>query len=678
MGNADGKVAVMDFSEYFSLYRVFTSHMVLQRERPIVFSGKAEPGKAVRVVFAGRTVEAVAGEGGEWRAEFPAMEAGGPLSLTVSGAEGAEALVLEDILIGEVWMCTGQSNMEMPVDSSNPFFRISNPEEVLKTAGNPRIRLFNAMLTRCLAPSGPLEDVSGPGWQVADAKSVADFSACGYFFGRELEKELDVPIGLIATAWGGTDIASWISARKFEEKHWTPLYDSDLEAEARVWADWMKSQESRAFADWLEKFECCCDSGEEFVEPEFDDSGWEECEELVTLPCPGRYVCRICFELPESVAGRDLVLKLGYVNDVDRTWFNGELIGSTNVDQPGFWMSLREYEVPGRCVRAGRNCITVVADDHYATGGICTAELKLSHDGEAIRIEPRRRVLAMSVLPDDFPPRPALPNFGVNRSPNGPNYPSTLFNAMLNPWFRYAVRGTLWYQGCHNNGEFTYYPLHKMLIDDMREHWNNPGMPFLLVQLAAYVQHQPENRLPDAEVDAMPFAEFPPFAVTREIQAEMPRARKGVGMVVSFDCGDHSDIHPRDKQTLGFRLARKAEAMVYDRTVACDGPEFAGFRQEEHAIRVYFRNTGSGLMTTDGESPRGFVLGDRTGKLYPAEAKIEGNTVVLTSPSVSEPQRVRYAFTGYCRVNLVNREGFPAVPFRSDAIDYERMFADLP
>ena len=257
-------------------------------------------------------------------------------------------------------MCTGQSNMEMPIDSANPFFRVSNPQEVLKTAENPRIRLFNAMLTRRLAPNGPLDDVSGPGWQLCDERSVADFSACGYFFGRELEKDLDVPIGLIATAWGGTDIASWISARKFEEKHWTPLRDSDTEAEKHAWEEWTKSEACRALSDWLEQFDRNGNSGEEFVRIDFDDSGWEECGESVSLPRPGRYVCRICFELPERAAGRELVLKLGSVNDVDRTWFNGELIGSTGVEKPGFWACLREYIVPGHCVRAGRNCIAII------------------------------------------------------------------------------------------------------------------------------------------------------------------------------------------------------------------------------------------------------------------------------------------------------------------------------
>ena len=320
----------------------------------------------------------------------------------------------------------------------------------------------------------------------------------------------------------------------------------------------------------------------------------------------------------------------------------------------------------------------MVADDHYGAGLVNVQELEFTAPGLAFKVRPECRIDTVFTLPADFPARPDVPSVGANRCPGGPNYPSTLFNAMLNPWFRYAVRGTIWYQGCHNNGEFTYYPLHKMLIDDLREHWHDPEMPFLLVQLAAFQEHSPENRREDAEAEAVPFAEFSPYALTREIQAEMPRARKQVGMIVSFDRGDHSDIHPRDKQTLGFRLARKAEHMVYGRETVCDGPEFAGFRQEGRQLRVFFRNVGSGLATSDGKVPAGFVLGDRSGFLAPAEAAIDGDTVVLSSDGIPEPQRVRYAFTGYCRVNLMNKEGFPAVPFRSDKLDYSGMFADLP
>lgn len=667
----------MKLSEKFALYRVFTSHMVLQRERPIVISGIAEPGNAVDVAFAGKSRNAVAGPDGEWHAEFPAMAAGGPHTLTVSGAVGCESLMLEDILIGEVWMCTGQSNMEMPVFSDNPFCRTLNAEEELKHANYPRIRLYNSMVTRRLAPNGPLKDETGLGWQVCNAKTAADFSACGYFFGRQLLQDLDVPIGLIATAWGGTDITAWISRKKFEAAHWLPFYDSPDE-QKRAWNAQRTTEHFKAVLDWLERFDSCGHANPNWLTLGFDDFGWKNPSgPTAVLSAPGRYVCRLNFDFPVDFVGRELLLDLGSINDVDKTFFNGEPVGSTGMETPAYWNADRKYTVPGSCVRSGRNCIAVVVDNHCGTGSVNIRELKITASGTTFKVQPECRINPVFILPPDFPKRPDVPSAGADRCPDGSNYPSTLFNAMLNPWFRYAVRGTIWYQGCNNNGEFTYYPLHKMLIDDLREHWHNPEMPFLLVQLAAFQVHSPENRRNDAEMDALPFSEFSPYALTREIQAEMPRARKQVGMVVAFDRGDHSDIHPRDKQTLGFRLARKAENMVYGRQAICDGPEFAGFRLERKQLRVFFRNTGSGLTTADGKAPTGFVLGDRFGFLFRAAAEIDGDTVVLTCDKIQEPQRVRYAFTNYCKVNLINKEGFPAIPFRSDKPDYSEMFFDF-
>ncbi|MDR0931781.1 MAG: hypothetical protein LBM70_02010 [Victivallales bacterium] len=668
----------MQFAEKFSLYRVFTSHMVLQRERPIVISGIATPDCAVRVTFAGTNIEAIADKDGQWSATFPAMSSGGEFTLTVSGKDGVPPIVLEDILIGEVWMCTGQSNMEMPIDSLNPFFRLSNPEEVLKTARNAQIRLYNVMPYSRLSPDKVLDDVNGVGWQLCDEKTAADFSACGYFFGRQLQADLDVPIGLIVTVWGGTPIEAWISQKKYKEMSYDAFIYHDEVTSDQFWKKWSNSEIGKKFMTWLEKFDSYGVSGTEIAPLNFDDSTWDECEGPIPLPAPGRYACRITFDLAPEFTGKTLQLHFNYVNDVDRTYFNGELIGSTGIDQRSYWVCPRDYTVPDSCVRSGKNCITIIADNHFAQGAIDTADLELSADGKVIRITPTRKFKTLFVLPDDFPVRPEAPNYDTLYTKYSPRYPSTLFNGVLYAWFRYAVRGMIWYQGCSNNGAFSYYPMHKMFIDDMREHWNDPEMPFLLVQLAAIASHQPENRLNDTEVDATPFAEYPPYAVTREIQAEMPRVRKNVGMITAFDCGDHSDIHPRDKETLGFRLAKKAEAMVYGKNVPCDGPEFAGFRQEKNRIRVFFRNTGSGLTTCDGKPPMGFVLGDSAGNLYRANAEIDGDSVVLDCPELLDPQRVRYAFTMFCRVNLMNKEGFPALPFRSDKVDYEPMYPDIP
>lgn len=224
------------------------------------------------------------------------------------------------------------------------------------------------MLTRRLAPEGPLTDEAGFGWQVCNAETAADFSACGYFFGRQLLKDLDVPIGLIATAWGGTDIAAWISREKFEAVRWQPFYDSPDEQE-RIWNTLKTADNFKALLSWLERFDACGKAAPECLAPEFDDSGWKPCPgATAVLPRPGRYVCRLSFELPAEFAGRELELKLGIINDVDATFFNGEAVGSTGVETPAYWSAERKYTVPGRCVRAGRNCIAVVADDHYGAG----------------------------------------------------------------------------------------------------------------------------------------------------------------------------------------------------------------------------------------------------------------------------------------------------------------------
>lgn len=667
----------MEFAKEFSFHRIFSSHMVLQRQRPIRLSGRATPGQYVTLSFDGKERCIAAGPDGEWQAEFPAMEAGGPCTLTLSGAPGVPPITLEDILIGEVWMCTGQSNMEMPVYSENPFWQTLDAKKELQRADHPRIRLYNSMLTRRIAPDGPLPEENGFGWQRCSTETVAQFSACGYFFGRTLEEDLDVPVGLIATAWGGTIIEAWISQRKFREKAWQPLIEQANIDE--MWRELQNSGEFRQLLDWLESFDALGKTDPALFQPDADDSAWQENHApCLALPVPGRYLCRVTIDLPAEFTGTDLTLETGTFNDTDRTFFNGELVGSTGVEHPAYWNISRKYRIPARLLRPGKNCVAIEVDNHYSTGSANMSNWKLSAGERVLELHPRCRWKAIFTVPEGFAIRPNVPNAGSGRTPDGPNYPSTLFNGMLFPWFRYAVRGTIWYQGCSNNGEFTYYPLHKMLIDDLREHWSDPEMPFLLVQLAAFHSHNPDHRLPESMFNKPEFPEFSAYGLTREIQAELPHVRKNVGMITAFDCGDHSDIHPRDKQTVGIRLAKKAEQMVYGREQVTDGPTFAGMRKEGSALRVFFRNTGSGLTTSDGKAPLAFALGSRTGGLYPAEAVIDGDSVVLSTPLVPEPQRVRYAFTGYCRVNLCNKEGFPALPFRSDKPDYEAMFPEIP
>ena len=405
----------MEFARKFSFHRIFTSHMVLQRERPIRLSGKAEPGRFVTLSFAGRERCVAAEADGEWFAEFPAMQAGGPYSLTLTGDRGVSPVTLDDILIGEVWMCTGQSNMEMPVYSENPFWRTLDAVEELKKADHPRIRLYNSMLTRRLAPDGPLTEENGNGWQLCNAETVALFSACGYFFGRTLEEDLDVPVGLIATAWGGTIIEAWISQRKFREKSWQPFIE-----QTRIEVMWNKLQETGEFRqlfDWLKNFDALGKADPALFQPETDDSSWQESTApCLSLPVPGRYMIRATFDLPETFSGKDLTLKIGVFNDTDRTFFNGEFIGATGMEQPAYWNICRQYRVPVRLLRAGRNCVGIEVDNHYSVGSANLNCWQISDGEQTLEFQPACRWINLFTVPAGFPPRPNVPTIGADRA----------------------------------------------------------------------------------------------------------------------------------------------------------------------------------------------------------------------------------------------------------------------
>lgn len=658
---------------FLEFYHVFTSHMVLQRRKKVSFSGWGAPQHPIEITFADTTRTVEADADGQWRIFFPPREAGGPYTVTAKDAITGECVVLDDVMVGEVWFCAGQSNMEMPIDSDNPFFRIANPAGERSRAEQPQLRIFNATFPRRISPYYPVTDYNGRGWRRCDGDSIADFSACAYFFGRKLLEDLKVPVGIIAAAWGGTDIEAWISAATLREFDWMPPTAS-TESAVAGWQAELQKDSYASLREWMTRFDQQGTTPSQWLKEDFDDSAWEEhsCK-FLEFPVPGRYLVRIHFNVPEMWRNRVCRLEFGFLNDADRTWCNGSFVGSTGVETPEYWAMPRSYELAAGLL-ATENCVAVELDNHCGTGYIASMSVVLTADGETLALPAKVRSQRVFALPPEFPPRPAMPTLGYTCSPFSANYPSTLFQSMLSPWFRYPVAGFAWYQGCNNNGQFSYYLLHQLLIDDVRRHWNDPELPFLLVQLAAFHDHRPEQRYEDAAIDELEFPEFSAYALTREIQAELPHVRSHVGVICAFDCGDHSDIHPRDKQTVGERLAAQAERMPPSGTGLAAGPVFAGFRREGERFRLYFHNIGSGLTTVDGKAPVGFALGDRTGRLFKATAEIDGDTVVLFCPEVTDPQRVRYAFTGCCRVNLINREGFPAFPFRSDKPDYAAMF----
>lgn len=660
-----------------ALHGVFTSNMVLQRGRPIVFSGTAAAGTEVSVEFAGRTVTATAGADGEWRAEFPAMEADGrQYSVKVSARALSEPLILGNMVVGDVWICSGQSNMEMPVGGNRPFFRAANYAEEVANAVHPDLRLFNASAKKYVSPGKVQTEPVGVGWDVCSPESVAAFSACGYFFGRDLQQELKIPVGLVNAAWSGTMIQPWISydAYKAAGRPEAKNIEAATSGDAVALLKKQEAEYAAACADWLEKFMASAPeataAAQAWKTPDFDDSGWTA---LAAAPLmmdgdvDGVAWFRKTVEIPDALAGKDMLLTLGAVDDYDETFFNGVKVGATGADVKNHWEAPRAYVMPGSLVKAGKNVIAVRAIDTRGGGG-------LTGPAENMALAPKDAPDAKILLSRDWRTRvefavdkaklPAEPKQPQNI--NSPSFPATLYNSLIAPWLRVPVCGVIWYQGCSNSwAPEDYYNLLPMMIRDWREKWRSPEMPFLLVQLAGYGIHSPDNRQPD-DFWTKQKPESDGFIEIREVQAEMLKLPM-VGMAVAIDVGDHSDIHPRDKQTLGKRLLAEYRRLVQKADIASPGPMFKGMKIDGGKIRVEFTNVGGGLTTKDGKKPGAFAIAGADGKYVWAQAEIDGDGVVVWADGVKEPKNVRYAWARFRGdVNLCNREGFPAVPFRSD------------
>ena len=379
-------------SETFTLHKVFSSRMVLQRRKPIRFSGTAEPDSHVLVRFNGKTVSAAADRNGEWLAEFPAMEAGGPYELTVEGRDKSRTIRLDDILIGEVWLCSGQSNMQMPVKGGR-FWQVRNSDEEVKNASHPQLRLFE--VKRVVSPGKILPDVPGGSWQVCTPESVRLFSAAAYFFGRQLQKDLGVPVGLIHASWGGTPIEPWISESAYEKANRHEIEAIRFaKAPTREQKERLrKSQEKvqREMDRWTERFlqsdPARSREAQAWKQPSYDDSAWSASKKPAPFPdnIDGVGWYRHSVEIPPSLAGRDMILRLGVVDDCDETFFNGVPIGQTDTRTPGYWTAQRVYPIPGKLVKAGKNGIAVRAIDHFSGGGFRSpGYLEVKGSGEKI------------------------------------------------------------------------------------------------------------------------------------------------------------------------------------------------------------------------------------------------------------------------------------------------------
>jgi sialate O-acetylesterase len=623
---------------------IISDNMVLQQGVKVRIWGNAKSGERVTVTLKDKSASAVADAQGRWQAWLDPLKAGGPLELTV---KGDNLLTIKNVLVGEVWLCSGQSNMEWPLVNT------VGGAETVAHANYPEIRLFTVTKN---TSSTPLADVGGH-WLVTTPDDAAHFSAVGYFFGRELYQHLKVPVGLIHSSWGGTPAEAWTRHDALLSPELKPIldkYESSLNALPQA-----KESYARALAAWEEK-NLYIDAGNKgealgYADPATSTADWSKMDlpkqfETAGLLIDGAVWFRKDVELPAAWSGKDLVLNLPPIDDEDVTYFNGTKVGSLGRATPNSYMVPRKYVVPGSLVRAGRNVIAVRVFDSAGEGGFSR--------GGAFSIGPNDSdPIALSGVWDykiELALEPKHPDWGSRPEAVGvsnQNNPSVLYNAMIAPLVPFAIRGVIWYQGESNAGRaYQYRTLFPTMIRDWRSAWGN-NFPFYFVQLANWHANK-------AEPDESDWAEL------REAQM-MTLREPQTGMAVTIDIGDENDIHPRNKLDVGRRLAAWALADTYKQKVIPSGPLYDRYTISGNEVRISFKHA-DGLKTLDGGPLKGFALAGEDRHFVWADARIEGDTVIVSSPKISKPVAVRYGWADNPIANLYNKAGLPASPFRTD------------
>jgi sialate O-acetylesterase len=620
--------------------------MVLQERAPVRIWGWAPDGEQVKVTLRGQSAAATA-KGGWWAVTLKPLEPGGPFDMTIAGQN---SVVIKDVLVGEVWVCSGQSNMEFPLE------RAANGKADIDAAADPMLRMFT--VGRQLAEV-PKTDVSAGSWESATPEARAHFSAVAYYMGRALRAARKVPIGLIHSSWGGTPAEAWTSRGALEE--WgmpkeafnalAPPSSAARDAYERRVEAWKAAGRPRGdFND-----PGVLNSAKAWAMPATDTRGWKS----MALPMAwerlgpdmefdGGVWFRKEVTVPASWAGRELELHLGAVDDNDTTYFNGVPVGATGVEIPTHWQVARRYRVPASAVRAGRAVIAVRVWDHGGEGGFMgpVNEMWVS----PANANPSERVALGGdwrfALEQTRPSMPTPP--GLNQ-----NLPSVLYNGMIAPLLPYTIRGATWYQGESNAGRAGQYrSLLSALIADWRADWRVGSFPFLIVQLAPYLAIDAEPRESD-------------WAALREAQDQVARQVPRTGLVVITDVGDEKDIHPTQKQPVGERLALVARKLAYKENIVASGPTFRSATVSGSKVVVSFDNVGKGLEVR-GDHLTGFAIAGKDEKFVNADATLVDNRVTVSSAQIAAPAHVRFGWANYPVVNLWNKDGLPATPFRTD------------
>lgn len=622
------------------LPKIFGDNMVLQRNKQIPVWGWADVNEKVTVQFNHQTKTIKAGKDGRWMVKLDIETAGGPYTLIV---KGKNTITFNNVMVGEVWICSGQSNMEFPIEG---WGKVMNYQQEEANANYPLIRQIKVPTTISTTPK---DDIPSGEWKVCSPQTAGDFTAVGYFFARELYNELKVPIGLINTTWGGTQIESWTSREAFENSDefkdmiaQMPMLDLDSLAKVR-------QEASRKKIESIQGTLPTTDEAQTWKNVDIDEShfghmhlpGLWEGQQLGDLD--GVVWFRKTVNINADEAGKSATLELAMIDDNDITYVNGMKVGETNS-----YNAKRNYTIPAGILKEGKNIIAVRVEDTGGGGGIYgdSSNMKLTIDNH------------VTPLYGDW--LFAVEKITGGSSSVGPNsYPTLLYNAMIQPLIPYAFEGVIWYQGEANAGRaYQYRKAFPLMINDWRKQWNAGDFPFYFVQLASWNADNGNSNKGST------------WAELREAQT-LTLSLPNTGMAVTTDIGNETDIHPKDKQDVGKRLAAIALHNVYGKDVVYAGPTYHSLQTNGNKITITFNNVGSGLMVKDKYGyVKGFEVAGADKQFHYVKAYIDDDKVVVYNDSVDAPVAVRYNWADYADDgNLFNKEGFPAVSFRTDNWD---------
>jgi sialate O-acetylesterase len=617
---------------------ILSDNMVLEKGVPIAVRGWADPAEKISVEFCGQRKVTTAAGSGNWSVTLdPLAQASTPAEMQV---KGRNTVRIRNVVIGDVWLASGQSNMEMPVN------QVQNAAQEIQAANYPNLRVF--MVEHDLA-SSPKDDCSGK-WLVCTPKNAGVFSAVAYFFARELHTKYGVPMGVINSSVGSSSCEAWTPADVLQAN---PALPRLATLDAKDYGNW-KTYET--FRRGVYDRHCCKDPGVKaeclaWARPDGDTSDWKDVEvpgsfESRGMNIDGAVWFRKEVDVPAGWAGHALSLYLGPISDNDVVFMNGQKVGATE-NRWRTWV-FRTYTIPPKLVRPGRNVVAVRIFNAIGPGGFSPtypAPLKLSKDQEHAIVLTGKWKSRVEVAM-----KPAKLPFPV---PTPYTIPTAFFNAMIAPLTHFPVRGFIWYQGETNAGAPRQHDiLFPAMIESWRKLWGNPTLPFYFVQLAGFRARQSQP----SEAGWAPF---------RESQLKT-LALRGTGMAVAIDIGDATNVHPKNKQDVGRRLARWAIRDCYgDRQIEVSGPLYASRAIEGDRIRIRFTHVGGGLKVR-GQDLKGFAIAGADKRFVWAQATVEGDSVVVWSDSVNKPLYVRYAWADNPECNLYNRADLPASPFRTD------------